>query len=65
MLASLITDERQGFKIRFSDQALADFGPFDEALNLNFREASACAKTCSSEGFGCLAKAFLVAITFG
>jgi hypothetical protein len=34
-------------------------------LNLNFREASAWASTCSSEGFGCLAKAFRVATSFG
>jgi hypothetical protein len=65
MLARFVADERQCFKGGLSDQALGSFGPFDEPLNLNFREASACASTCASDGFGCFAKACLAAITFG
>ena len=41
ILAGFITYERQPLKIRFRDQALGSFGPGDELLNLNFREASA------------------------
>lgn len=41
VLAGFITDERQPLKIRLRDQALSSFGPGDELLNLNFREASA------------------------
>ncbi len=41
VLASFITDEGQPFKILLSDQAPGSFGPGDELLNLNFRDASA------------------------
>ncbi len=65
MFPCFIADERQSFEVGFFDQALGSFGPFDEPPNLNFREASACASTCASEGFGCFAKACRVATTFG
>ena len=41
MLPCFIADERQPFKIRLCNQTLGSFGPGDELLNLNFREASA------------------------
>ena len=41
MFARLIAGQRQLLKVRFSNQALGCCRPGEEALNLNFREASA------------------------
>ena len=65
MLSGLITDQGQCFEVGFRDYALASFCLGDEALNLSLRESFACVRICTSDGFGCCAKALRVAMSFG
>ncbi len=65
VLAGLVGDEFEALELVLRDYLSAGFCPLDEPVNLSLRPAAACVRTCSSEGFGRLAKAARVAMSFG